>query len=313
MNTNELTIVMYHYVRDIKNSAFPRLKGLDISSFKRQLDFLQTNYTLIGLSDLKASIKSSEPMPDRACWLTFDDGYRDHYDYVFPELLSRGIQGAFFPSVRPIVEREILDVNKIHFILACVEDPAVVVDDLRSAFIAHELEDVVGKSFETLWQELAKPNRFDSGDIIFVKRLLQHALPTIWRGRIAEMLFKKYVSADMHAFADDLYMSSTQLTEMVQAGMYVGGHGYAHNWFSKENYQTQLNKIQKTLIFLNSIGAPTHDWVMCYPYGDYNNDTLNILEAEGCLAGLTTSVKVAKLQVDRNLELPRLDTNDLPH
>ena len=313
MNTNEITIVMYHYVRDIKNSAFPRLKGLDISSFKRQLDFLQSNYSFVGLADVRASINESKPLPDKACWLTFDDGYRDHYAYVFPELLSRGIQGAFFPSARPIVEREILDVNKIHFILACVEDPAVIVNDLRSTFVAHELEGMLGKSFETLWLELAKPSRFDSEDIIFVKRLLQHAIPATWRCRIADMLFKKYVSADMHAFADDLYMSSAQLKEMMQAGMYVGGHGYGHHWLSKETYQVQQNKIQKTLIFLDSIGAPTRDWVMCYPYGDYNNDTLKILEAEGCLAGLTTRVKVAKLGEDRNLELPRLDTNDLPH
>ncbi len=39
-----ITIIMYHYVREIKNSKYPTIKGLEISSFKRQLDFLEKNF-----------------------------------------------------------------------------------------------------------------------------------------------------------------------------------------------------------------------------------------------------------------------------
>ena len=81
---SKLTIVMYHYVRDLRNSAFPRIKGSDISSFRRQMDFLQAEYSFISMEDLTACIKDSKPLPDNACWLTFDDGYRDHYEFVFP-------------------------------------------------------------------------------------------------------------------------------------------------------------------------------------------------------------------------------------
>jgi peptidoglycan/xylan/chitin deacetylase (PgdA/CDA1 family) len=312
LNNGKLTIVMYHYIRDIRNSAYPRLKGLDIASFKRQLDFLQSSYTMVRLADLRACIQESKPLPVKACWLTFDDGYRDHYEYVFPELLSRGIEGAFFPPSKPITDREILDANKIHFILARVKNVEAIVADLKAAFFAHDLVDVMGKSFEALWSELAKPNRFDSGDVIFVKRLLQHALPPRWRERLADVLFKKYVSTDAHAFADDLYMSSAQLSEMIKSGMYVGSHGYRHLWLGKETYATQLDEIQKSLEFLDSLGAPTRDWVMCYPYGNHDAETLDILKSKGCLLGLTTNVGVADLQVNAPLELPRLDTNDLP-
>lgn len=312
MNTGKLTIVMYHYVRDIRNSAYPRLKGLDIPSFKRQLDFLQANYTMARLADIKAYIKDSKPLPDKACWLTFDDGYRDHYEYVFPELLSRGIEGAFFPPSKPITDREILDVNKIHFILASISDVAVVVKELRAGFWVNDLSQVLGKTFDELWNELAKPNRFDSGEIIFVKRMLQHALPPHWRRNFADLLFAKYVSADAQTFADNLYMSSTQLSEMAQSGMYVGSHGYRHLWLGKETYMTQLDEIEKSLEFLKKIGAPISDWVMCYPYGDYNTTTLDILKSKGCLAGLTTKVGIAGLPLSACLQLPRLDTNDLP-
>lgn len=307
-----LTIVMYHYVRDLRNSAFPRIKGLDLSAFKRQLDFLQANYSFLPTLELIAHIKASKPLPSNACWLTFDDGYRDHYQYVFPELLSRGLEGAFFPPVKPVAEREILDVNKIHFILASVGDAGVIVEELRSLYLQNDLAQSPGKSFDDLWSALARASRFDTAEVIFVKRMLQHALPEIWRGRFADILFSKYVSTDARAFAEDLYMSTAQLAEMIQAGMYVGSHGYRHLWLGTETRQTQLQEIDKSLAFLRCIGAPTTDWVMCYPYGDYNRDTLEILKSKGCLMGLTTRVDVADLQNHPPLELPRLDTNDLP-
>ena len=105
-------------------------------------------------------------------------------------------------------------------------------------------------------------------------------------------------------FADDLYMSSMHLSEMVQAGMYVGSHGYRHLWLNRETRQTQLEEIQNSLTFMRSIGAPTDDWAMCYPYGEYNSETLEILKANGCLLGLTTKVGVADLQHHPHFELP---------
>ena len=309
---SKLTIVMYHYVRDLRNSAFPQIKGLDISSFRRQIDFLQAEYSFISMRDLMACIKNSKPLPENACWLTFDDGYRDHYEFVFPELASRRIEGAFFPPVKPVAEREMLDVNKIHFILANVANVGMLVADLRELYLGNDLSQITGKTFDEYWNVFAKPSRFDTADVVFVKRMLQFVLPENWRGQFSDILFKKHVSTDTYAFADDLYMSPSHLSEMVEAGMYVGSHGYRHLWLGKEAHLTQSEEIQKSLAFLKSIGASTDDWVMCYPYGDYNNETLEILREKGCFVGLTTKVGVADLQHHPHLELPRMDTNDLP-
>lgn len=37
----KLTIAMYHYVRDLKYSRYPEIKGLDYKLFKQQIHFLQ--------------------------------------------------------------------------------------------------------------------------------------------------------------------------------------------------------------------------------------------------------------------------------
>ena len=41
--------------------------------------------------------------------------------------------------------------------------------------------------------KLSKPNRFDYGETIFIKRLLQRDLPLKLRESIVELLFEKYV------------------------------------------------------------------------------------------------------------------------
>lgn len=310
---SSLTIVMYHYVRDLENSRFPRIKGLDIAKFKRQLDHIEANYTPVSYNEINCHLSDpSYTLPENACWLTFDDGYIDHYQFVFPELLKRNMQGAFFPPVKPIMEREVLDVNKIHYILASEENTTLLVNDIKELLAYHEVHALTNKDFESYWDSWAKPSRYDTSETMFVKHMLQHALPESMRNLFSETLFAKYVSNDIHGFADDLYLSVSQIKEMINAGMYFGSHGYRHLWLDKESADSQTAEIDKSLLFLSEIGAPTDSWVMCYPYGAYNQESLKILGEKRCLVGLTTKVGVANTKLHPKLELPRLDTNDLP-
>ena len=47
-----LTIVAYHYVRNIKNSKHYRIKGLEINEFNAQLNYIKKNYKVISADDI---------------------------------------------------------------------------------------------------------------------------------------------------------------------------------------------------------------------------------------------------------------------
>jgi peptidoglycan/xylan/chitin deacetylase (PgdA/CDA1 family) len=94
--------------------------------------------------------------------------------------------------------------------------------------------------------------------------------------------------------------------------MYVGSHGYRHLWLDKETNDSQSSEIDSSLKFLKDIGANTNNWIMCYPYGAYNESTLRILTERNCAVGLTTKVGIAEVKRDYSLELSRFDTNDYP-
>lgn len=304
-----LTVVMYHYVRPIEGFIWPKIKGLEFDKFKRQLDYLSRNYDFVTAEDVINSSKHMQPLSSKACWLTFDDGYKDHYRYVLPELLKRGIQGSFFPPAKPITERSMLDVNSVHHILASTSNLVELVEDLNLEIRNAGFGD---DEIQKLWSEYAVASRYDSKEVIYVKKLLQYALPEHYRNLITSILFRKYVGLSQAEFGDELYMCVAEVKELVQAGMHVGSHGYRHLWLNKESKASQKSEIERSLTFLNTVGARTVDWIMCYPYGAYNEETIDLLKDSKCAIGITTEVAVADLSVHHPLKLPRLDTNDLP-
>lgn len=308
---SSLTVVMYHYVRELTRTRYPGIKGLELSRFRSQLSYLVQNYSFVTMNEVIHSIQTGDKLPSRAALLTFDDGYIEHYQLCFPILADAGIEGSFFPPVAPIRDRVLLDVNRVHFILA-VKDPETLAAAINRR-VEESSEEFDLQPVDQYWERWAKPNRFDVAETIYVKRMLQVGLPEALRNRIAKELFNQFVARDEDEFSAELYCSEQHLREMQAGGMYIGSHGCDHVWLNAVDALKQKAEVKGSLDFLRSIGSPVDDyWAIAYPYGGWNESLLAILCEAGCAAGFTTQPEVANLGKDLPLLLPRLDTNDLP-
>ncbi len=312
LRRSTLTVVMYHFVRDRQKTRFEKIKGLSVEEFRGQIAYIRKYYNVIGWTELDlARTTGLGELPPRALLLTFDDGYRDHFDNVLPILVDNGLTGCFFPPAKAVTQHEVLDVNKIHFILAAAPTTSQLLtsmfdllDDARREYPL-ERED-------HYWKKLAHPNRFDSAEVILFKRMLQRELPEQLRRRITDTLFRRFVTHDEAAFSQELYMGLDELQALIEAGMHIGSHGFDHYWLDTIDQAGQKREIGLSLEFLKRLGVATDDWMMCYPYGAYNESLLAILRQMGCGAGFTTEVRIADISHDDFLTLPRIDTNDLP-
>jgi peptidoglycan/xylan/chitin deacetylase (PgdA/CDA1 family) len=306
-----LTIVMYHYVRRINESRYPEIKGLERDQFIEQISYLKKHYHCVTAKEVIQATRAECELPRNAALLTFDDGYLDHYLNVLPILQKEKLHGCFYPPARCIEDRVILDVNKIHFVLASVPDKSKLVDAINcrieAARSSYNLD-----SIESYFHRYRQANRFDPADVIYIKRMLQMGLPEELRGQIVDDLFRQFVSADERAFASEVYMDVDQLRCLVDAGMTVGSHGYNHYWLDRIGPQEQEKEIDLSLDLLKKVGVSMTDWTVCYPYGGWNESLLEVLRRKGCSLGLTTKVDLALPGHDDPLLLPRLDTNDLP-
>lgn len=316
MFSSDLTVVMYHYVRDLKYSRYPEIKGLDINLFREQVIFLKKHYNFVTVDQVIASFNKNYDLPPKAVLLTFDDAYADHFMYVFPILEKNKIKGAFYPPVKAITEHTLLDVNKIHFILASTkpEQFPSLLTRIRKAIIKYSKEYNL-KSFDYYFAKLAIANNFDPKEVIFVKRLLQVELEEKLRSLITNELFTEIVGIEEGVFSRELYMTIDQIRYMVDCGMHIGSHGYDHYWLGSLTKERQRVEIEKSVDFITAVGGDINNWSICYPYGNYNEETISLLKEYKCKLGLTSKVDLVSStdhEGDKIYKLPRLDTNDLP-
>jgi peptidoglycan/xylan/chitin deacetylase (PgdA/CDA1 family) len=294
-------IIMYHYIRDLKSSKFPRIKGLDIKDFKTQVDYLEKNYRIISIEDL---ILEQYKKEEKNILLTFDDGYVDHYEYVFELLNKKKIKGAFYTPVDTTKGISVLDVNKIHHILASSNEDLVL---KRLLFHLKKDSDII---YLNVIKNIDTKSRFDTEKTIIIKRLLQTALPRKLRSTLCNILLEEFVEMNELELAKILYMNEENIQEMIKEGMHFGSHAKTHPWLSTLNKVEQTEEIKHSVNFLKSLYKSDFFLTICYPYGDYDNNTLDILRENNFKAGFTTKPKVYNNQVFSNLEIPRFDTND---
>lgn len=306
---DNLTIVMYHYIRDLKSSRYPQIKALDLKLFEKHLEYFQKKFYFITIEEITQLIKDKKNLPKNCVHLTFDDAYIDHYTNVFPLLDKYGIQGSFYVPVKAIKENLVLDVNKIHFILAnaninnLIVDVKILLNEIKTKYSLEE--------FDYYYKKLAVNNRFDSKDIIFFKRLLQVELDKKARDEITNILFERYVQIPQKTFSKELYMNEEQLKHMLRAGMHIGNHGYNHLWWDSLDKEELNKELDLSLDYLFNLGVRKDNWTACYPYGGYDEKSVDLLQQKACKLAFTTEVKKIDTQNCNSLLLPRLDANDI--
>jgi peptidoglycan/xylan/chitin deacetylase (PgdA/CDA1 family) len=88
-----MLLLTYHKIQPCREEASSEFYTVPEHSFRRQLDSITaaghpffTPEHLLHLADAQ----------EAGCLLTFDDGTRDHYEIVFPELEARRLRAVFF-------------------------------------------------------------------------------------------------------------------------------------------------------------------------------------------------------------------------
>ncbi|MEE9616340.1 MAG: polysaccharide deacetylase family protein [Anaerolineae bacterium] len=100
----QVPILMYHYVSELPPNPDIYRRDLTVlpENFQAQLQYLaEAGYHTITLTDLYLHLTQGYPLPEKPIVLTFDDGYRDAYEIVFPLLLDYGFTGTFFVLATP--------------------------------------------------------------------------------------------------------------------------------------------------------------------------------------------------------------------
>jgi peptidoglycan/xylan/chitin deacetylase (PgdA/CDA1 family) len=305
-----MKILMYHYVRDFKKTKFPNIKGLDVRLFEKQIKYLKKNFDILKPTDVNEIVKKKKSFKKNTYWLTFDDGYSDHYKYVYPILEKYKIKATFFPPVISTKDSRVLNVNKIQHILSKNKDKKKLLCEINELYLRSNSKNTNG-NFKKIYKNIINFSKYDDNITFSIKQLLQVSLPFKDREIICSSLFKKYVSSDEKIFSKKLYMNLSQIKEMKNNGHEFGIHGYNHNWLGSLNKKDQIKEICGSLNFWKKNKIIKNNFKICYPFGDYNNDTLKILSDLKCFIGVTIESGLVSGKRYSPLTLPRIDIKEL--
>lgn len=298
------TVVMYHYVRPIQESFYPEIKGREFEDFKSQLNYIKSNYKIICLSEyvayLRGEIKINQ---ENICVLTFDDGLREHYDYVLPELLREKIIGTFFIPTLPLEESIVLDVHKTHFLLASVATEELI----RELMGTLEKEFPERNKIFTQNPNAVIQNRFDDLKTARFKYLLRNMLRTE-RVAVLKTLFNKYIGVEAD-FAKKLYMGKRELRSLADNGMEIGSHSHSHEFLPTLSTPEQEYEIIHSKNVIEEI-LEREVTLFSYPNGKLEEKNILQVKDAGYKGAVTVEPRTSSVG-DDFFQIPRLDTNDI--
>ena len=274
-STAELHILTYHRVLPIQQSICYPFQGMVMprDTFEAQMSYLARSYVVLEFSQAMERLQQGN-LPKKSIVVTFDDGYRDNYDYALPILKKYGIPATFFVVTDALEQRMKLWWDEVA--------EAVRLLSLREPLKKEETEQFppwVGKLLQTLsgmngYQKVADELVHAMNDIALNDRL-----------RIRESLLR-LVNHDMRMI-HDLMLTWEQVKEMHHAGMRFEAHTRTHAFIDELPEDEAQREVQDCVESLER-HLNTSIQYFSYPRGRFTEKLQPLLEHAGIRAAVTT-------------------------
>jgi peptidoglycan/xylan/chitin deacetylase (PgdA/CDA1 family) len=241
-------VLVYHKVSPDPHPYFPPLLP---ENFERQVLFLKRHYTLLDLEELvERCCKNS--IPRKAVAISFDDGYRDNYDFAFPILRKHGIPATIFLTTSAIDNRQKIWHDRVFdsFRFATKQSAALI------------LEDVIRRA-----KGMGSSERLE-----YVRKIEEQLAPNIPEEFKTPMLCWR------------------QIMEMSKAGISFGSHTCTHPILSRENSAELRRELVNSKKEIEAcLGRNTA--LLAYPNGqkhDFSSEVIKETREAGYKCAFTT-------------------------
>ena len=252
-----LKIVLYHGVCPSVEGLFNyRRKFIAPQSFERQITYFTRHYTILPLDEAVMRLYAGK-LPPRALAITFDDGYRNNYEYAFPILKKYGVPATVFLATDFVFDNTPLWVDR--------------------------LEHATAHGSESVYEKKGMDNRMRSE---------MKTLSEAEKIRRLEAIERKRGAALTDARADVRYapLEPHMLEEMQKAGIAFGAHTKSHPILSRISLDDARTEITESIDVVKNI-CTLVSRVFAYPNGqpgDWTNDIEDMLIKHDFDSALTT-------------------------
>jgi peptidoglycan/xylan/chitin deacetylase (PgdA/CDA1 family) len=237
----------------------PCVFSCDADNFEKYISFIKNNFRVVSLDEVNEIVENNTPITEALALITFDDGYSDNYHIAFPLLKSLDLPATFF------ITTSLINSNLIPWW-----------DE-----IAWHIRQLPSQSLKlTPWAQALTIDKSPSRQNI--RSVLQQikANPSLIESQLDEL---RALTERSNNEIRNIFMTWSQLTEMIDNNMTVGAHSHTHKIFSCLS-ESELNfelKESKRLIELNLSNNINS---LSYPVGSaktYNKSMYKTISSNG--------------------------------
>lgn len=261
-------ILVYHRVNDYHDPFF--LHAIPTAHFAQQMAYLARHFTVFTLAELWQRSRDYR-LPDNGIAITFDDGYRDFYQYAFPILQRYRLPATLFAATAPLQHRTPLWYDQVFHAFKLTKNDRL------------ELPWLSGISFDLT----QTPNRLQA-----LKIFIDHVrrLANAERLSLVQWLILTLNVEVTQWQQENAMLSWQELQTLHQSGIEIGSHTVTHpilTVIAQDQLERELVESKKLLE--EKLQAPVTSFA--YPNGgaaDFNQAAVQVLQRAGYRCAATT-------------------------
>lgn len=270
-------VLMYHRVIPIELTLQGTEAGMFVTprTFKAHLRFLQDHFRVVGLEDLdldeedKRDIRKLRPR----CALTFDDGWRDFYEYAFPILKEFEIPATVFLPTDYVGSEKWFWTDRLAFLIFRAHDPC-------------PLRTIEGVSGISMCHQGFSANSAKEQTQRAINALKEHPVD-----RVEEILYELCRRWDLESRLEGkAFVTWEQVSEMKQSGLIsFGSHTESHAILTHLSDDKILAELQLSMKKLIEKRVTKSSFIpFCYPNGNYSERIADMVRETGYSLALST-------------------------
>jgi peptidoglycan/xylan/chitin deacetylase (PgdA/CDA1 family) len=268
-------LLSYHrVVGDLAAEPLRTLPTLNISqtTFRRQLEQLLETHDIVTIDEALAVLAGTQRARRDVAVITFDDGYRDVFDWAFPAMRELHVTGVSYVPSSFVGTRKRLGHDRLWPVLQRMSAQAIEPASLRLS-AQHE------KWLRAAYAGSVTPNKA-------LERLIAvHATPALYE--LADVLEDHLGMGSAKISEGQLTMSWDMLRELAAAGWEIGAHTADHTVLTNQPLHEARREIAECKAVLEQgVGRPVRHFAYCNGY--YSEGIARALREQGFVSAVTT-------------------------
>ena len=291
-----LLILVYHRIltdKELRESYVQPGMYVYRETFERQIEYLTRRFLILSFQEaLKMWERKSADPDGRYCIVTFDDGWRDNYEYAFPILKKFGVPATIFLPMEFIGTNQWFWPDRLGYLLNQHHG-------LKAGWNGLDSWSLMKKKHPWL-------DGFETGNKeVMIDFLIEKAKQQSPE-EIEEAIGELASVLELKVPRERILLNWEEVREMSREGISFGSHTLTHRILTTLSMEEMEHEVSASFRSLQVEGV---NWtpVFSYPNGNYTTAIAGHVKAAGFQAAVSTKPGLEKIGEENRFALKRIN------